>query len=339
MGTYVLKRVLLFIPTFIVITIITFLICRLAPGDPVEMKVGGNTQEGMSATGKNVINEQAKKFYREKFGLDKSLPMQYIIWMGNMMQGDFGNSFKDDRPVIDKIIERLPVSISLQLASFIIIYSIAIPLGILSAVKQNSFADKSSTVILFILYSLPNFWVATLAIVFLANSEYIKIFPTSGIQSLTYDYMSFFGKIWDRIWHFILPVTVLSLGSFAFLSKQMRSSMLEVIRQDYIRTAKAKGLSDRKVIYKHALRNSLIPILTILAGILPAMVGGSFIIETIFSIPGIGQLGIQAIYFMYYLLIIALLAIVSVLSLVGILIADILYAVVDPRIAFNKKSS
>jgi peptide/nickel transport system permease protein len=339
MGSYVLKRVLLFLPTFIIITIITFLICRLAPGDPVEMKVGGNTQEGMSATGKNVINEQAKNYYRAKFGLDKPIYMQYVIWMGNMFQGDFGNSFKDDRPVLDKIVERLPVSIGLQLSSVIIIYLIAIPIGILSAVKQNSFADKASTVWLFILYSLPNFWVATLAIVFLANVEYIKLFPTSGIQSLDYNYLSFFEKILDRVWHFILPVTILSLGSFAFLSKQMRSSMLEVIRQDYIRTARAKGLSDRKVIFKHALRNSLIPIITILAGILPAMVGGSFIIETIFSIPGIGQLGIQAIYDRDYPLIMALLAIVSVLTVIGVLIADILYAVVDPRIAFSKKTS
>lgn len=339
MGTYVLKRVLLFIPTFIVITIITFLICRLAPGDPVEMKTGGNNQDGMSATGKNVINEQAKKYYKQKFGLDKSLPEQYVIWMGNMFQGDFGNSFKDDRPVLSKITERLPISFALQFSSFILIYSIAIPLGIYSAVKQNSFGDKASTVFIFILYSLPNFWVATLAIVFLASTEFIKIFPTSGIQSLTYEYMGTLGQIWDRVWHFILPVTILSLGSFAFLSKQMRSSMLEVIRQDYIRTARAKGLSEKKVIFKHALRNSLIPILTILAGILPAMVGGSFIIEQIFSIPGIGQLGIQAIYDRDYPLIMALLAIVSVLTVVGILIVDILYAVVDPRIAYSSKKA
>src|SRR5690606_1628337 len=137
MGSYVLKRVLLFVPTFIIITMITFLICRMAPGDPVEMKVGGNTQEGMSADGKNVISEQAKKYYRQKFGLDKPLYMQYVIWMGNMFTGDFGNSFKDDRPVIDKITERLPVSIGLQLSSLIIIYLIAIPIAILSAVKQK----------------------------------------------------------------------------------------------------------------------------------------------------------------------------------------------------------
>lgn len=338
MFQYVIKRILLFIPTLIVITMITFLICRLAPGDPTEMKVG-KTTEGQLADGKNVINEQAKKFYKMKFGLDKPLYEQYYIWMVNMLQGDFGNSFKDDRPVLDKIIERLPLTFSIQLASIFLIYIVAIPVGIYSAAKQNSFGDKASTVILFILYSLPNFWIATLAIVFLCNVEYLKLFPTSGVQSLTYEYMGFFEQIKDRLMHLFLPVVILSLGSFAFLSKQMRSSMLEVIRQDYIRTAKAKGLSDRKVIYKHALRNSLIPILTLLAGILPAMVGGSFIIETIFSLPGIGQLGIQAIFDRDYPLIMAQLVLVSILTVLGILVVDILYAYVDPRIAFDKKTT
>ncbi|MFC2093687.1 ABC transporter permease [Bacteroidota bacterium] len=338
MFQYVIKRILLFIPTLIIITMITFLICRLAPGDPTEMKVG-KTMEGKLADGKNVINEQAKKFYKMKFGLDKPLYEQYYIWMVNMIQGDFGNSFKDDRPVIDKILERLPLTFSIQLASIFLIYIVAIPVGIYSAAKQNSFGDKASTVILFILYSLPNFWIATLAIVFLCNVEYWKIFPTSGVQSLTYDYMGFFEQIKDRLMHLFLPIVILSLGSFAFLSKQMRSSMLEVIRQDYIRTAKAKGLSDRKVIYKHALRNSLIPILTLLAGILPAMVGGSFIIETIFSLPGIGQLGIQAIFDRDYPLIMAQLVLVSTLTVLGILVVDILYAYVDPRIAFDKKTT
>lgn len=254
-----------------------------------------------------------------------------------IFEGDFGNSFKDDRPVIDKIMERLPITITIQLASIFLIYIIAIPIGIYSAVKQYSFWDKTSTVILFVLYSLPSFWVATLAIIFLCNVEYLKIFPASGIESITHESMTFIGKLWDRIWHLMLPVIVLSLGSFAFLSKQMRSAMLETIRQDYIRTAKAKGLENKTVIYKHALRNSLIPIITLLASIFPAMVGGSFIIEQIFSIPGIGQLGIQGIFDRDYPLIMALLVLSSVLTIVGVLVADLLYAVVDPRIAYTKK--
>lgn len=338
MTDYVIRRILLFIPTLIVITMITFLVCRLAPGDPTEMKIG-QTQEAQKTDSKNLMNEQAKEFYKKKFGLDKPLYMQYFIWIGNMLQGDFGNSFKDDRPVIDKITERLPVTITISLLSFLLIYTIAIPIGIYSAVRQYSFSDRITTVVLFVLYSLPNFWVATLAIVFLCNVEYLKIFPTAGIRSEDFDSLGFLGQVKDRFMHLFLPVTISSLTSFAFISRQMRSSMLEVIRQDYIRTAKAKGLSERKVVLKHALRNSLIPIITLIGGLLPAMIGGSVIIETIFSIPGIGQLAFQAILDRDYPLIMAELVLTSVLTVVGILLVDILYSFVDPRIAFSKKTA
>ncbi|MBK9331510.1 MAG: ABC transporter permease [Ignavibacteria bacterium] len=338
MTEYVIRRILLFIPTLIIITMITFLVCRLAPGDPTEMKIG-QTQEAQKTDSKNMMNEQAKEFYKKKFGLDKPLYVQYFIWIGNMLQGDFGNSFKDDRPVIDKILERLPVTITISLLSFLLIYTIAIPIGIYSAARQYSLLDRTTTVLLFVLYSLPNFWVATLAIVFLCNIEYIKIFPTAGIRSENFDSLSFLGQIKDRFMHLFLPVTISSLTSFAFLSRQMRSSMLEVIRQDYIRTAKAKGLSERKIIMKHALRNSLIPIITLVGGLLPAMIGGSVIIETIFSIPGIGQLAFQAILDRDYPLIMAELVLVSVLTVVGMLLVDILYSFVDPRIAFTKKAA
>jgi len=317
---------------------ITFLVCRLAPGDPTEMKIG-QTQEAQKTDSKNLMNEQAKEFYKKKFGLDKPLYVQYVLWIGNMLQGDFGNSFKDDRPVIDKILERLPVTITISLLSFMLIYLIAIPIGIYSAARQYSILDRTTTVLLFVLYSLPNFWVATLAIVFLCNVEYLKIFPTAGIRSEDFDTLGLLGQVKDRFMHLFLPVTISSLTSFAFLSRQMRSSMLEVIRQDYIRTAKAKGLSERKVVLKHALRNSLIPIITLLGGLLPAMIGGSVIIETIFSIPGIGQLAFQAILDRDYPLIMAELVLSSVLTVVGILLVDILYSFVDPRIAFTKKTA
>ncbi|MBK8981710.1 MAG: ABC transporter permease [Ignavibacteria bacterium] len=338
MTDYVIRRILLFIPTLIIITMITFLVCRLAPGDPTEMKIG-QTQEAQKTDSKNLMNEQAKEFYKKKFGLDKPLYIQYFLWIGNMLQGDFGNSFKDDRPVIDKIFERLPVTITISLLSFLLIYTIAIPIGIYSAARQYSLLDRTTTVLLFILYSLPNFWVATLAIVFLCNVEYLKIFPTAGIRSEDFDSLSFVGQVKDRFMHLFLPVTISSLTSFAFISRQMRSSMLEVIRQDYIRTAKAKGLSERKVVMKHALRNSLIPIITLIGGLLPAMIGGSVIIETIFSIPGIGQLAFQAILDRDYPLIMAELVLVSLLTVVGILLVDILYSFVDPRIAFTKKAA
>ncbi|RPI15386.1 MAG: ABC transporter permease [Ignavibacteriae bacterium] len=338
MTTYVVKRLLLFIPTLIAITIITFTISRLAPGDPTELKVGVSS-ESMRADEKSQLNQQAKEYYKQKWGLDKPIYMQYIIWLGNMATGDFGNSFIDNRPVIDKIIERLPITVPISLSTIFIAYLIAIPIGIYSAARQYSFWDRFSTFILFVLYSLPSFWIATMAIIFLANVEYLKIFPTSGLYTLGSDNWSFFERTWDRVYHLILPIACYTYGSFAFLSRQMRGSMLEVIRQDYIRTARAKGLKEKTVVMKHALRNSLIPIITLFGGIFPALVGGSVIIETIFSIPGLGQLAFQALVARDYPLIMAELVIAAVMTLIGLLIVDILYAFVDPRIAFTKKSA
>lgn len=338
MTDYIVKRLLLFIPTLIVITIITFVICRMAPGDPTEMRTG-QTGEAMKTGAKNQMTQATKEYYKKKFGLDKPVWQQYFIWMGNILQGDFGNSFKDDRPVINKILERVPISLTISLLSFLLIYSIAIPIGIYSAARQYSVTDRSTTVFLFILYSLPNFWVATMAIFFLCSPEYWNIFPSGSLTSINYETMSGLGKLWDRINHLILPVVISSLASFAFLSRQMRSSMLEVIRQDYIRTARAKGLSERTVVMKHALRNSLIPIITIFGGLLPAMVGGSVIIESIFTIPGMGQLFYQGILDRDYPLIMTELLLVAVITVVGVLIVDILYSIVDPRITFSKKAA
>jgi peptide/nickel transport system permease protein len=338
MTQYVIKRVLLFIPTLIAITIITFAISHLAPGDPTELKVGVS-QESMKADEKSQLNEQAKNYYKQKWGLDKPIYMQYFIWLGNMATGDFGNSFVDNRPVLTKIVERLPVSMPIIIMTILIEYMVAIPIGIFSAARQYSFRDRFTTVILFILYSLPTFWIATMAIVFLANVEYFKIFPTSGLTTLGSDDWSFGARLWDRIWHLILPVLCYSYPALAFLSRQMRGSMLEVIRQDYIRTARAKGLKEKVVILKHALRNSLIPIITLFGSVFPALVGGSVIIETIFSVPGVGQLAFQALVARDYPLIMAELVLAAVLTLIGLLVVDILYAVVDPRIAFSKKSA
>src|SRR3989304_5937782 len=243
MTEYVIKRLLLFIPTLVAITLITFIISYLAPGDPTELKVGVSN-ESMKSDEKSQLNQQAKDYYKQKWGLDKPIYMQYVIWLTNMATGDFGNSFVDNRPVLEKIVERFPVSLPISLAAILISYLVAIPIGIYSAARQYSFWDRASTVVLFILYSLPTFWIGTMAIVFLSNVEYLKIFPTSGLYTLGSDDWSFIDKTWDRIWHLILPITCYTYGSFAYLSRQMRGSMLEVIRQDYIRTARAKGLKE-----------------------------------------------------------------------------------------------
>lgn len=316
------------------------MISHLAPGDPTEMKVGsGLGDSGPRTDAKSNLNQEAKNYYKQKWGLDKPIYTQYGLWLWNMLRGDFGNSFVDNRPVLEKILERIPVTLSISIFVIFLEYLIAIPIGIYSAARQYSFWDRFSTFILFVLYSLPTFWIATMCIVFLANVEYLKIFPTSGLTTLGSDNWSFFARMWDRIQHLILPITCYAYVSFAFLSRQMRGSMLEVIRQDYIRTARAKGLTEKTVVLKHALRNSLIPIITLLGTILPALVGGSVIIETIFSIPGVGQLAFQALISRDYPLIMAELVMSALLTVVGLLVVDILYAYVDPRIAFTRKSA
>jgi len=237
---------------------------------------------------------------------------------------------------MDKLMERIPVTLQLSVISAILVYLIAIPVGIYSAIRQNTPGDRVLTVILFILYSLPNFWVATLLIMFLCGGDYLNIFPSYGLSSDGAENFGFFQFILDRIWHLILPVFCLTYGGLASLSRYMRASMLEVIRQDYIKMARAKGLPECKVILKHALRNALIPIVTLLGYLLPSFFSGSVIIENIFSIPGMGKLAFESILARDYPTIMAIVTISSFLTLIGILIADILYVIVDPRITFEK---
>ncbi|OQY30299.1 MAG: hypothetical protein B6244_00110 [Candidatus Cloacimonetes bacterium 4572_55] len=262
---------------------------------------------------------------------------QYPRWLVRMMIFDFGNSIKDNRPILDHLKEKLPVTLIFTIASFFISYLIAIPLGIYSATHQYSLLDKTTTVALFVLYSLPNFWVATMAIVYFGGGDFLDWFPVAGLNSVGYEDMRFFDKTKDLLSHIILPLSVWTYSSFTQLSRFMRGSMLEVIRQDYIRTARAKGLSERVVVYKHALRNSLIPIITIFANILPYAISGSIIIEFIFSIPGMGQWAYQSILFRDYPAIMAIFTLTAIMTLIGILLADILYALVDPRISFDSK--
>lgn len=336
MGTYIFKRILLFIPTFLMITIITFVISRLAPGDPAELKAGALNEKA----DKGVTEEMVQKI-RAKWHLDAPIPVQYGYWVSDLLHLDFGESFKDDSKVWDKIRERIPVTLIMSVVSVILAYLIAIPIGIRSATHPGGPFDRISTTILFMLYSLPTFWIGTLALQYLCQgSGFIDLFPIGGITSI--DYEPTWGalrKMVDISWHLTLPTLIYTYGSFAFISRQMRGAMLENIRQDYVRTARAKGLAERVVIYKHALRNSLIPIITLLAGLLPALVGGSVIVEQIFSIPGMGQLAIQALNERDYPIIMAELSLTAVLTMVGVLVADVLYSVVDPRIAFSRKAA
>ncbi len=360
---------MLYLPTLFIITVIWFGITRMAPGDPAELKAGVGS-EG-SQRGNQQLNEQIINQIRAQWHLDKPIwywtiftddkdssgqlkPLserttfrwngtnnQYHLWMSEQLRGDFGVSFQDQRPVMDKIIERVPITAFLSLTSIFLSFIIAIPIGIYSAAKsrENSTIDRAVSTTLFILYSLPNFWIATMLIIFFGGGDFLAWFPNNGLHGNDYPYPTWIANTGDLFWHLVLPMVCYTYGSLTYLSRQMRGSMLEVIRQDYIRTARAKGLSEKIVVYKHALRNSLIPIITIMGGILPAIVSGSIILETIFTIPGLGLLEFNALTSRDYPVIIETGLISSVLTLVGILLSDILYSIVDPRIAFTKKSA
>lgn len=329
MWSYTVKRLLLAVPTLFGITIVTFLLLHLAPGDPAQMLVGvGGTMN--QANAQEIIERT-----RERFGLDKPLPVQYWRWLKNVVVLDFGQSFDDYQPVTQKIVERLPVSLQLSLGSLILSYLIAVPIGVYFATKQGSLGDQVTTVSMFMLYSVPNFWLATMALVFLCGGDFLRIFPTIGLQSVHYDHLTLGQKLFDRIHHLFLPMCCMTYASLAYLSRYARAGMLEVIRQDYIQTARAKGLQERIVIFKHAFRNSLIPLLTLLASLLPATIGGSVIVETIFEIPGMGRLAFEAVLQRDYPTIMGIFTISSVLTLLGFLFSDLLYAWADPRISFE----
>lgn len=308
------------IPIIFGITVITFTVVHLAPGGPVEVQ----TEMQLKASA------QARENLKKLYGLDKPLHIQYIDWLKRFTKLDFGKSFVDGRDVIKKIAERIPVTLSINILSLLLIIIAAIPIGIISATKRYSLFDRVSTVAVFVGFSTPTFWLALmLMIIFGVN---LGILPISGIHSLDVSEMTLFERIVDFAKHLILPVGVSAFGGIAGLSRYSRSSMLEVIRQDYIRTARAKGLPESEVIMRHAFRNALMPVVTILGLSVPGLIGGGVIFETIFSIPGMGQLFYSSAMARDYPTIMGILVIVAILTLIGNLLADISYAIVDPRI-------
>jgi peptide/nickel transport system permease protein len=341
MTGYLIQRLLLMIPTFIGITLIGFLIMRLAPGDPAELRAAGGLGAAAGAgisTEKRGAVDEAMAQWRAQYGLDKPLHVQYFVWLKNLATLSFGESFKDSQSVWAKISERVPVTVTLNFWSLLVVYLVAIPLGVYSATHPTSLGDKVTTMAAFILFAVPLVWAATMAIVFICGGDFYYLFPPGGLESLDFsENWSIWKKFKDHAWHIFLPVVLLSYDGFAGLSRYMRSSMLEVLGQDYVQVARAKGLPERIVILKHVLRNSLIPQVTILASILPGLIGGSVIIETIFSIPGLGQLGFESVLARDYPTVLALFTVSAVLTLIGILISDLLLAAVDPRIVFGRR--
>jgi len=321
MINYIIKRLLFMIPMLIGITIICFAVMHLAPGSPTDMETQMNPR----------VSVEMKERLRAMYDLDKPLHVQYLKWAKKLLVLDLGTSFSSDRrPVADKILERLPITIALNILSMLLILLVAIPIGVLSAVRQNSLFDRITGVFVFIGFAMPTFWLALLLMILFGVQ--LGWLPISGIRSLNYEYLPAGKAFVDLIRHLIMPVLLSAFGGLAGFSRYMRANMLEVIRQDYITTARAKGLPERVVIFKHALRNALLPVITILGLSVPGLIGGSVIFESIFAIPGMGQLFYGAVMARDYPLVMGELVIGAVLTLMGNMLADVGYALVDPRI-------
>jgi peptide/nickel transport system permease protein len=325
MLKYTLKRLLLSVPLILGIITATFFMSHLAPGDPMDMYLEPRRQSQM--------DPQVIELLRIKYGLDQPVHVQYVTWLKNFARGDLGESFRYRRPVKDLLVEALPYTLQLTFLAIILDALVGISLGIISAVKQYTKLDKAVTVGSLVVYAIPSFWLALMLImVFSVNLGW---FPTSQTRSMNYDDLTAMGKLLDRMWHLALPVSIMGLAGAAGTARYMRSRLLEVLNEDYIMAARARGFRERTVIVKHALRNALIPIITIYGMSLPFLLGGAAIIETIFAWPGMGRMTVSAVGGRDYPIIMATVTIAAILTVLGNLLADITYAAVDPRVSYD----
>lgn len=320
MKNYIIKRVLLIFPMLLGISLVLFVIMHLAPGNPEDARYGLNPE----------VSSGARLNFISMYDLDKPVFTQYLLWLKRFFKMDFGRSLIDNQPVFSKILSRLPATILLQGISLVIVFLIAVPIGIISAIKRNSLFDRVMTVLVFIGYALPAFWFA-LILVFVFGFK-LEWFPISAMAPWYTVYLDSFGKIKDVIWHLVLPVTAIVVTSLASLCRYTRSSMIEIMEEKYILTARAKGLSEKRVVMVHALRNAFLPIITILGLSLPVLISGSFIFETIFAWPGMGRMGYEAIMNYDYPVVMGVGVMATFLTLIGVFASDVLYAVADPRI-------
>ncbi len=328
MFRFLIKRLAIMLLTLWGVLTISFGLIHLAPGDPLSPMTEFNPK----------ITPEFRERLIKMYGLDKPLHERYLKWLKGVITLDFGQSFSlDQRPVWDKIKERLPVTILINSLALIIILLIGIPIGVYSAVHAGTLRDRLITIFTLLGYSMPSFWFALLLMMLFGVK--LGLLPISGLHSgVGYEEMSFFEKVLDWTKHLIMPLLVATFGGVAGIARYVRNSMVEVLQSDFILFARAKGLPERKVLYRHALRNALLPLITILGLSLPGLIGGSVIFESIFGIPGVGQLMWQAVLSRDYPVILANLVLVSVLTLLGNFLADIGYALADPRIRTGGKT-
>jgi len=323
------------------ISLVCFFLVQLTPGGPVEMQLaqwrsGLVGSEGSSGGGQTAgITEEQRQALIEYYGFDKPVVTRYFTWMGKLMHLDFGDSYHSDQPVWELIRDCLPVSLSFGLFSFFATYLVCIPLGIAKAVRHGSRFDVASSVLVFFLYSIPSFAFGIFLIVLFGGGSFWNVFPIEGLVSENFSDLSTVEKIKDYVMHMFLPLTCYTVGSFATLTVLMKNSLLEQLRQDYVVTARAKGLSEKKVVLGHALRNAILPIATGVGQWVGLFFAGSLLIETIFGLQGLGRLSYSSIINRDYPVVLANIMILSVLNILGNLISDLLYVVIDPRIDYQ----
>lgn len=342
MTAYFIRRFLLIIPTFIGITILVFTITRFVPGGPIERiiaqaqqmpSIQGAGPRATTAEQTQPLSEEQIEELKKYYGFDKPILVSYFLWLGKVLTGDLGTSTRYYDPVWGMIKERIPISLYFGILSLILVYGICIPLGILKAIKHKSSFDNFSSVVVFTGYAIPGWVVGVFMLVFFAS--HWEIFPLGGLVSDDFENFTLMGKILDIIWHTILPLIAYVIGSFTVMTFLMKNTLMDNLASDYVRTAISKGLPFRQAVFKHALRNSLIPIATSFGNNISIILSGSFLIETVFNINGMGLLGYESIVERDYPVVMGILVISSLLFMIGNILSDICVAIVDPRVKFE----
>jgi microcin C transport system permease protein len=346
MFSYILKRLLLMIPTLFGVMLITFAVTQFVPGGPVEQLVSqlegaqgtGEASSGTSGLyrGATGLDEEYIEEIRALYGFDKPVYQRFFDMITNYLSFDFGDSYFHDKSVIELVVSKLPVSISIGVWSFIIVYSTCIPLGIAKAIRDGSTFDVVTSTLILIGYSIPGFVLGITLLVFFGGGSFFDIFPLRGLVSDNWDSLPWYMQILDYLWHMVLPITASVIGSFAVMTMLTKNSFIEEIRKQYVLTARAKGLSDNKVLYRHVFRNAVIPLVTgFPAAFIGAFFTGSLLIETIFSLDGLGLLSYESVLKRDYPVVLGTLYLFTLLGLVAKLLADLSYVLIDPRIHFD----
>jgi microcin C transport system permease protein len=342
MTGYFIRRILLIIPTFLGITMAIFAIMQAVPGGPIERQIlryqmaqTGEGGGGGGGRGAVEIPPEALEEMKRYYGFDKPPHIRYLNWLWNVLHLDLGRSYIYQDPVWDVIKRRFPISLFIGLTSFVLSYLICVPLGVLKAIKHGSKFDFSSSFVVFLGYSIPGWALGTVLLVLLGGGSFWNVFPLGGFRPSNWEYLGFFQKVTQQIYYMFLPVCCYMIAEFATLTILTKNSLMENMGQDYVRTAFAKGLDERRVIFVHALRNSLIPIATGLGHAISLILAGSFLIERVFNIDGMGYLGYTSILQRDYPVALGILVVSSLLMLIGNILSDVIYVIVDPRIRFR----